>query len=66
MPRARKVLRQATREAERLGHRYVGTEHLLLASGVVHDGLAARILSYFGILNEITGETMRVIAVSVK
>ncbi len=66
VPRARKVLRQATREADRLGHRYVGTEHLLLALVAVHDGMAARILSYFGILNEVTGETMRAIASSVK
>ncbi len=63
--RARKTLRQATNEAERLGHRYVGTEHLLLALTVVQDGMAARILSYFGLLQSATGETMRVIAASI-
>jgi len=66
VPRARKTLRLATKEAERLGHRYVGTEHLLLAVTAVHDGMAARILSYFGILNGVTGETMRVVAIAVR
>ena len=66
VPRARRVLRQATREAERLGQRSVGTAQLLLALVVVHDGMAARILSYFGVVNEVTGETMRAIASPVK
>lgn len=65
VPRARKTLRQATREAERLGQRHVGTEHLLLALTVVQDGLAARILSYFGLLQTVTGETMRVIGIAI-
>ena len=65
VPRARKALRQATREAERLGHRDVGTEHLLLALTTVQDGLAARILSYFGVLQRVPGETLRVIGASI-
>jgi prophage maintenance system killer protein len=47
-PRSKKVLDLANREARRLGHNYVGTEHLLL--GVVREGagLAAQILGRLG------------------
>jgi len=42
--RARSVLAQAEGEAQRLGHGFVGTEHLLLAVFDIADGLAARLL----------------------
>jgi prophage maintenance system killer protein len=47
-PRSKKVLDLANREAKRLGHNYVGTEHLLL--GMVREGagLAAQILGHLG------------------
>ena len=47
--RARQVLNLAQEEAARLGHNYVGTEHLLL--GLVHDGdgIAARVLASLGL-----------------
>ncbi|MBP2649555.1 MAG: clpC [Firmicutes bacterium] len=47
--RARKVLVLAQQEAGRLGHRYIGTEHLLL--GLVHegDGVAAKALATLNI-----------------
>ena len=47
-PRSKKVLDLAHREAKRLGHNYVGTEHLLL--GLVREGagVAAQILSRLG------------------
>jgi prophage maintenance system killer protein len=47
-PRAKKALDLANREARRLGHGYVGTEHLLL--GMVREGagLAAQILGRLG------------------
>ncbi len=64
LPRARRTLRLAVEEADRLGHRYVGTEHLLLALAGVRDGMAARILSYFDILSATTGETLRAITAS--
>lgn len=47
--RARKVLALAQQEAARLGHSYIGTEHLLL--GLVHegDGVAAKALGTLAI-----------------
>src|ERR671914_1993091 len=46
-PRARKVLELSLREALALGHRYIGTEHVLLGLVRVNDGVAARILLDF-------------------
>ena len=40
----RKVLAAAHREANRLGHEYIGTEHLLLALLAVADGVTATVL----------------------
>ncbi len=45
--RAKKVLGLALREAVRLGHHYIGTEHILL--GLLRDGTAARILTNAGL-----------------
>ncbi len=47
-PRSKKVLELANGEAKRLGHNYVGTEHLLL--GLVREGagVAAQILGRLG------------------
>jgi hypothetical protein len=39
-----RVLHFAAEEAERLGHRYIRTEHLLLGLLRVEDGLAAKVL----------------------
>jgi len=47
-PRSKKVLDLATREARRLGHHYVGTEHVLLGLVREGDGLAAQILGHLG------------------
>jgi len=47
--RARTVLARSQDEADRLGHGFVGTEHLLLALFETPDGLAARVLSEAGI-----------------
>jgi hypothetical protein len=47
--RARNVLAQSEEEAHRLGHGFVGTEHLLLALFDSPDGLAAQILGERGI-----------------
>ena len=46
-PRARKVLELSLREALALGHRYIGTEHVLLGLVRVDQGVAARILLDF-------------------
>jgi molecular chaperone GrpE (heat shock protein) len=47
-PRAKKVLELASGEARRLGHNYIGTEHLLL--GLIREGesVAARVLEAMG------------------
>jgi ATP-dependent Clp protease ATP-binding subunit ClpC len=47
-PRAKKVLELALREAQALGHQYIGTEHLLLGLVRENSGVAARILLDFG------------------
>jgi Clp amino terminal domain, pathogenicity island component len=44
-PRAKKVLGLAVREARRLSHRYVGTEHVLLGLLREGEGLAAMVLT---------------------
>ncbi len=46
-PRAKHVLEIALREALSLGHRYIGTEHILLALVRENEGVAARILLDF-------------------
>ena len=46
-PRAKKVLELAPREALRLGHNYIATEHMLLAIARENEGVAARILLDF-------------------
>ncbi|WP_412540370.1 Clp protease N-terminal domain-containing protein [Longispora sp. K20-0274] len=48
-PRAKKVLELALREAVHLGHRYIGSEHLLLGLLREGDGLGARILTDAGL-----------------
>ena len=52
-PRAREVIREATSEAVRLGHNYVGTEHLLLAQFHDKDAIASKVLSALGASYEI-------------
>jgi ATP-dependent Clp protease ATP-binding subunit ClpC len=46
-PRAKKALELALKEALALGHKYIGTEHILLGIARVDDGVAASILSSF-------------------
>jgi ATP-dependent Clp protease ATP-binding subunit ClpC len=43
-PRAKKVLELALREALKLSHNYIGTEHILLGIGAEGEGVAAQIL----------------------
>jgi Clp amino terminal domain, pathogenicity island component len=47
--RARNVLGQSEQEARRLGHGFVGTEHILLALVEINDGLGAKVLDEAGI-----------------
>jgi ATP-dependent Clp protease ATP-binding subunit ClpA len=48
-PRAKKVLELSLREALQLGHRYIGTEHILLGLLREGEGLAALLLSGSGV-----------------
>ncbi len=48
-PRARKVLELSLREALRLKHKYIGTEHILLGLVREGDGLAAQIITESGV-----------------
>ena len=47
-PRAKKVLELSLREALRLGHNYIGTEHILLGILREGEGVAAQILTRLG------------------
>ncbi|MBZ4688215.1 MAG: ATP-dependent Clp protease ATP-binding subunit ClpC [Clostridia bacterium] len=51
-PRAKKVLELANEEARRFGVNYVATEHILLGLIREGEGVAARVLSNFGISAE--------------
>jgi hypothetical protein len=57
--RARAVLAGAAVEARRLGHRSVGTEHLLLALFDPPDSVAARVLAALGLTRSETEERVR-------
>jgi len=48
-PRAKKVMEMSLREAMRLGHTYIGTEHLLLGLVRQGDGTAVRVLNDLGV-----------------
>jgi len=48
-PRAKKVIEFAIEESRSLGHRYVGTEHMLLGLLLEGEGIAAIALTQFGI-----------------
>lgn len=45
---AKKIINVAQQEAKRLGHAYIGSEHILLGILMVEDSLAMRILSKLG------------------
>jgi len=57
---SKEVLNLAAKEAERLGHRHIGTEHLLLGLLGVEGSLAAQILHARGLrLAEIRGQLLK-------
>ncbi len=61
-PRTKRVLELSYVEARRLGHNYIGTEHILL--GVLREGesVAVRILSDLGVDNQkLFGEVVKLI-----
>src|SRR5690348_12186238 len=47
--RVKKVIELSFEEAQRIGHNYVGTEHLLLGLMIEGEGIAAHVLSDLGI-----------------
>jgi ATP-dependent Clp protease ATP-binding subunit ClpC len=51
-PSAKKVLELAAEESQKLGHNYIGTEHLLLGLIQEGEGVAARALENLGIVYE--------------
>ncbi len=48
-PRAKKVIELSMDEARRLGHSYIGTEHILLGLIREGEGVAARVLNNLGV-----------------
>ena len=60
--RAKTILELAMREARDLEHSYVGTEHLLLGTLAEQRGVAAQVLTDFGVtLDAARAETVRVL-----
>jgi ATP-dependent Clp protease ATP-binding subunit ClpC len=57
--RAKRVLTFAQEAAERAGHNYIGTEHLLLGLLRERDGLAARVLDSLGVEIETVRNTIQ-------
>jgi hypothetical protein len=65
-PRSKKVLELSLREALKLHHNYIGTEHILLGLIREGEGLAAKILVESGAnLPEVRQEVLRLLAVGV-
>jgi ATP-dependent Clp protease ATP-binding subunit ClpC len=59
-PRTKRVLELAFDEARRLGHHYIGTEHLLLGLVRQGDGVAIDVLKSLGVsLDKVRTETTR-------
>ena len=62
-PGAKRVIELAIDEARRLGHRYIGTEHLLLGLVREGEGLAAGVLESMGVsLDKVRHAVIRVTA----
>ena len=58
-PRTKRILEISAYEARRLGHSYIGTEHILMAIIRDGDGVAARIITSSGInLNSFYSDTV--------
>ena len=61
-PRAKKVLELSLREADGLGHNYIGTEHILLGLIREGDGVAAQVLVKLGAdLNRVRQQVLQLL-----
>ena len=60
-PRAKKTLELALREALRMGHNYIGCDHIVLALARVDEGVAACILTQAGITYKVLERTVRAV-----
>ncbi|MSP78469.1 MAG: ATP-dependent Clp protease ATP-binding subunit [Dehalococcoidia bacterium] len=64
-PRAKKVIELAVDEARRMGHHYIGTEHLLIGLMREGEGVAAGVLESLGVtLEKVRAETQRILSQS--
>jgi ATP-dependent Clp protease ATP-binding subunit ClpC len=64
-PRAKRVIELAIDEGRRLGHNYIGTEHLLLGLVREGEGIAAGVLESLGVnLDKVRHEVIRVLSQS--
>ncbi len=62
-PRAKKVLELSLRESHQLGHRYIGTEHILLGLIREGEGVAAQVLVSLGAdLNRVRQQVIQLLA----
>ena len=60
-PRTKRVIELAVDEARRLGHHYIGTEHLLLGLVRAGEGVAVDVLKSLGVgLDKVRSQTARV------
>jgi ATP-dependent Clp protease ATP-binding subunit ClpC len=64
-PRAKRVIELSIDEARRLGHTYVGTEHILLGLIREGEGVAARVLNNLGVsLNKARQQVLQLLGSS--
>ncbi|MCM3358567.1 MULTISPECIES: ATP-dependent Clp protease ATP-binding subunit [unclassified Psychrobacillus] len=64
-PRAKKVIELSVDESRKLGHSYIGTEHLLLALIREGEGVAARVLNNAGVsLNKARQQVLQLLGSS--
>lgn len=61
-PRVLRVFEATEREAERYGHEYIGTEHLLLGLLAEPSGIAGRVLIELGVADDAAARVREIIA----